>query len=84
MPIWHLDLYRIERASEIEDLDLELYTPPDGATLVEWASRAPGRWPTERIEIELSIEEHGRRACLRGFFRSAAIVQRISLAYEPA
>ncbi|HEY7994649.1 MAG TPA: tRNA (adenosine(37)-N6)-threonylcarbamoyltransferase complex ATPase subunit type 1 TsaE, partial [Candidatus Eremiobacteraceae bacterium] len=46
LPVWHLDLYRIESDAEIEDLDLDLYMPRDGVVLIEWAERAhPRRWP---------------------------------------
>jgi tRNA threonylcarbamoyladenosine biosynthesis protein TsaE len=72
IPIWHLDLYRMEDRSEIEDLDLVQYLPADGVALVEWANRAPDIWPRDRIEIEVSIEGAARRATVRGSGLAAA------------
>ena len=74
MPVWHLDLYRIDDPAEIELLDIEQYMPQDGVAFVEWAARAEGRWPSEgRIEIELSYEDQGRRARLRGLKADAGV-----------
>ena len=75
MPVWHLDLYRIDRASEIAALDFDQYLPADGVALVEWASRAPDDWPSDRIDVALSIEGGGRRARLRGCGAGAAALQ---------
>jgi tRNA threonylcarbamoyladenosine biosynthesis protein TsaE len=44
LPVVHADLYRIEQASELEELGLDdaLY---DSALLIEWPERAPvERW----------------------------------------
>ncbi len=44
LPLWHVDLYRIESADEIEALALNdaLY---DGALMIEWPERlAGGQW----------------------------------------
>src|SRR5262249_56880770 len=38
--VWHIDLYRIERAAELVELGLdELIADPRGITVVEWADR---------------------------------------------
>ena len=43
-PVWHVDLYRIEDASEIEELGLD--AAADAVLLVEWPERAgPDMWP---------------------------------------
>jgi tRNA threonylcarbamoyl adenosine modification protein YjeE len=78
MPVWHLDLYRLENPAEIEDLDLDQYLPSDGVALVEWAARATEDWPADRIEIEMSFEGAGRRARLRGREKGADAVRRLS------
>src|SRR3954463_7777965 len=43
-PVWHVDLYRIEDQSEIEELGLDAAT--DAVLLVEWPERAGNEaWP---------------------------------------
>jgi tRNA threonylcarbamoyladenosine biosynthesis protein TsaE len=43
-PVWHVDLYRIENASEIEELGLD--AAADAVLLVEWPERAgDNAWP---------------------------------------
>ena len=74
MPIWHLDLFRLEDPRDVEDLDLAHYMPADGVTLVEWADRAGDVWSEDRIEVDLSIAGHAREAHVRGFGKCAALV----------
>jgi len=43
-PVWHVDLYRIEDASEIDELGLD--SAADAVLVVEWPERAGGhQWP---------------------------------------
>jgi len=43
-PVWHVDLYRIEEVSEIEELGLDAAT--DAVLLIEWPERAgDNAWP---------------------------------------
>jgi tRNA threonylcarbamoyladenosine biosynthesis protein TsaE len=51
--VYHIDLYRLERASEV--LALGLYDLIDGGAvlLVEWGERFPALWPPDHIEIHL-------------------------------
>lgn len=65
LPVWHLDLYRIETEAEIDELDLDLYMPRDGVALVEWAERAhPRRFPPDSLLVRLDIASRGRIANL--------------------
>ena len=51
-PVWHVDLYRIEDASEIEELGLD--AAADAVLLVEWPERAGANaWPEA---LGLSLE----------------------------
>ena len=51
-PVWHVDLYRIEDASEIGELGLD--AAADAVLLVEWPERAGGHsWPEA---LALSLE----------------------------
>jgi tRNA threonylcarbamoyladenosine biosynthesis protein TsaE len=57
--VWHVDLYRIEDASEIEELGLDAAT--DAVLLVEWPERAAeGAW-TEALALTLEFAPDGDR-----------------------
>jgi tRNA threonylcarbamoyladenosine biosynthesis protein TsaE len=50
--VWHVDLYRIEEAAEIDELGLD--SAADAVLLVEWPERAgEGAWPDA---LALSLE----------------------------
>jgi tRNA threonylcarbamoyladenosine biosynthesis protein TsaE len=53
-PIEHLDLYRIDDPSELNELGLEDAFAPDRITLVEWAERAPGLLPPGSIDLVMT------------------------------
>jgi tRNA threonylcarbamoyladenosine biosynthesis protein TsaE len=66
VPIWHVDLYRIEDENDVADLDLAQYIAGDAITLVEWPDRAVDAWPHDALGVELSVEGNGRRAWIAG------------------
>jgi len=52
--VYHLDLYRIGDPAELTDLGYEeLFSPPDGISVVEWAERAEGLLPARRVDVAL-------------------------------
>lgn len=53
MPLLHLDLYRLESPEQVAELGYEELFDPDGICVVEWAERAAGLLPEERVEIHL-------------------------------
>src|SRR4029079_19592604 len=58
-PVWHVDLYRIEQASEIEELALDAVA--DAVLLVEWPERAGGgAWPAA-LRLSLDFAANGDR-----------------------
>ena len=58
-PVWHVDLYRIEDVSEIEELGLD--AAADSVLLVEWPERAGERaWP-ESLRLSLEFAQDGER-----------------------
>jgi len=59
MPVLHVDLYRIERAGEIEELGLD-EALADSILLVEWPECAAGRWPGA-LALTLSVTPGGAR-----------------------
>ena len=57
-PVYHIDLYRLDEAREVESLGLDdLFARCEGASaslvLLEWAERFPALLPRQRTEIRL-------------------------------
>ena len=60
-PVWHVDLYRIENASDLDELGLEDIRR-DGVLVVEWPSHAGADvWP-EALALSLEVADNGSRA----------------------
>ena len=58
-PVWHVDLYRVEDSSEIDELGLD--SASEAVLLVEWPERAgPNRWP-EALQLSLEFGQHDER-----------------------
>ena len=51
LPLYHIDLYRIQDPDELLSLDLEHYLEPDGVTAIEWAERAGDLLPGTAVHI---------------------------------
>ena len=58
-PLWHVDLYRIEHAGELEELGLESVS--DAALLVEWPERAGDRMWADALRLTLDFAQGGAR-----------------------
>ena len=60
---WHLDLYRIGNAGELDFLGLD----EDEAALwlVEWPERGAGALPPLDLHVALEMQGDGRKACLQ-------------------
>jgi tRNA threonylcarbamoyladenosine biosynthesis protein TsaE len=71
IPLYHLDLYRLERAEQLDDIDYWSTIEADGVSVVEWGDRfaeaVPEQCVVVRIHITgdedrtLEIEPHGAR-----------------------
>jgi tRNA threonylcarbamoyladenosine biosynthesis protein TsaE len=61
LPIYHLDLYRIEGAQEAIRFGIEDYLPSDGVTLIEWAERIESILPASTEWWEIRIAEDQSR-----------------------
>lgn len=66
LPLFHVDLYRIHRPSELDTLGLEECFGGQGVCVVEWADRAEGCLPENAIGVELDFTPSGRRIAVRG------------------
>jgi len=60
LPAWHVDLFRIEEASELDELGLD-EVREEGVLLIEWPERLPWLWP-ESLKLTLTTTGSGGRA----------------------
>jgi tRNA threonylcarbamoyladenosine biosynthesis protein TsaE len=71
--LYHVDLYRLDDASELEEIGLAEYLGGDGVAAVEWFDRFPELRPAERIEIRFTITGgHARRISARAVGQAPA------------
>ncbi len=55
LPIYHIDLYRINKFNELSEIGFEQYLYGDGVSLIEWADRAENLLPDNTIKINIEI-----------------------------
>ena len=60
LPLWHVDLYRIEAPGELEELGLD-EGKAEAAMLIEWPERLPRLWD-DALRLSLDIRPDGARA----------------------
>jgi tRNA threonylcarbamoyladenosine biosynthesis protein TsaE len=61
LPVWHVDLYRIDDPSELAELGLEDIRE-DGVLIIEWPEHGDATaWP-EALGLSLNVEADGARA----------------------
>ncbi|OKY76539.1 MAG: tRNA (adenosine(37)-N6)-threonylcarbamoyltransferase complex ATPase subunit type 1 TsaE [Desulfobulbaceae bacterium DB1] len=54
IPLYHMDLYRLGSAEEIEELGFEDYIYGNGLTVIEWPDRLEYLMPDNRLDIFIS------------------------------
>ena len=55
MPLYHMDVYRID--GKVEDLGIEEYFTKGGITIIEWADMIEELLPEERLEIKFKLSD---------------------------
>lgn len=53
LPLYHMDLYRLENMAEIRDLMLDEYFEAGGVCVIEWADRGFEVLPVEHLMVTL-------------------------------
>ena len=53
MPLYHVDLYRLDHIEEIDDLGLDDYFYGKGVSVIEWAEKGQGILPPEHMLIKV-------------------------------
>jgi|WetSurMetagenome_2_1015567.scaffolds.fasta_scaffold351196_2 tRNA threonylcarbamoyladenosine biosynthesis protein TsaE len=62
MGFYHIDLYRIESADDMESLGIEeIINNKQGIVVIEWAEKLGKYLPRERIDIQFSYEKDDSR-----------------------
>jgi tRNA threonylcarbamoyladenosine biosynthesis protein TsaE len=54
VPFYHIDLYRLKGAEELEGIGFDEYLDSDGVTVIEWAERAEDVLPEECLSVYLT------------------------------
>ncbi len=55
MPLYHADLFRLDRLPEAANVGLEEYYEASGVTVIEWANRIPDVLPEQFLEVRFSV-----------------------------
>ncbi len=53
LPMYHMDVYRLE--GNVNELGLDEYFDGDGVTIVEWADMIEDHLPKERLDINIKV-----------------------------
>ena len=64
LPVYHLDLYRLDSEAQVRDLGVDEYIGGDGVAVVEWFENVPGFLPPSRIEARLTVTKADERTIL--------------------
>ena len=59
----HVDLYRMTKEEEVDDIGLEeLFTEPDSITILEWPELAEDKLSSRTVKIKFTLLNEGRKA----------------------
>lgn len=64
LAVYHLDLYRLADAEELEWIGIRDLLDGESVCLIEWPERGAGMLPQPDLRIELQVSGTGRRASL--------------------
>lgn len=62
LPLYHIDLYRVEEEEFLEELGLRDLLYGNGVSVVEWWSKFPGFFPEQAIRVSFTILPEGDRS----------------------
>ena len=61
MMLYHFDLYRLSRASEMDDMGYEEYLFGEGVSVIEWADKVKGILPDETLFVSINYTDENER-----------------------
>jgi tRNA threonylcarbamoyladenosine biosynthesis protein TsaE len=85
VPVYHLDIYRLDRVQDVLDLGFEELVDEGGIVFVEWGDAIDALLPPEHLQVELTLPpgEQGRTITLTWYGRSwAERIDRLDRAVE--
>ena len=67
VPVYHLDVYRLNRIQEVLDLGFEDYLDPSGVVFIEWGDAIDALLPDDHLRVEITTgQEDVRRLAFSG------------------
>jgi len=67
LPVYHLDVYRLDRVQEVLDLGFEDYLDPSGVVFIEWGDAVEVLLPDEHLRVEITVRgDEARRLAVAG------------------
>jgi tRNA threonylcarbamoyladenosine biosynthesis protein TsaE len=67
-PIHHIDLYRLEKPEQVEQMGFEEFLGLSGIALIEWFEKFPDIWKGDRIDIQIDMVDTNHRKYEITFF----------------
>lgn len=61
LPLHHFDLYRLERAEELDDIGFVEMLESGGVSLIEWGDRFPEELPHDHLVVSIRMLEQDER-----------------------
>lgn len=61
IPLFHIDLYRLDDAAEIKDLGIEEYFSRGGVCVIEWAEKLSAMLPNDAKKIVIRPTDENKR-----------------------
>lgn len=61
VPLYHFDLYRLEDASELEDVGYYDLVEGDGVAFLEWGEKFPEELPYGYLDVSITVSDDGSR-----------------------
>ncbi len=57
VPVYHVDLYRLDRPEQLDDLGLDEVLAAGGVVVIEWAERARGLLPPDHLWVTVAFAD---------------------------
>jgi tRNA threonylcarbamoyladenosine biosynthesis protein TsaE len=64
LPVYHLDVYRLERMQDVLDVGLEEILDEGAVVFIEWGDAIDPLLPPEQLQVELTLPTEGDRRLL--------------------
>ena len=61
MPVYHMDIYRLDKRSVIDSFGYEEYIYGDGLAIIEWADKVKDILPAAFLKVELEVAGKDKR-----------------------